>query len=171
MQIRFKTQASELNAALAIVGTVTPRPITPQGGSGYLFVVRGDRCYLYSRDTLRVARADFPIEPIEGEGAFIYPAENIGLLDRAGDGEITFTATVDGENNKVAFQATSGAKDSRSTYDPRLMSTCDKDVEAATNEKEFPVGILKEAIRQAKPFLAEESDKNAPGQRRPWEVP
>lgn len=161
MQIRFKTQASELNAALAIVGTVTPRPITPQGGSGYLFVVRGDRCYLYSRDSLRVARADFPIEALEGEGAFIYPAENIGLLDRAGDGSIVFTATSEGENHKVSFLADSGAKDSRSTYDPRLMSTCDKDVEAATNEKVFSVGILKEAIRQAKPFLAEESDKRA----------
>jgi len=161
MQIRFKTQATELNAALAIVGTVTPRPITPQGGSGYLFVVRGERCFLYSRDSLRVARADFPIEPLEGEGAFIYPAENIGLLDRAGDGMITFTATVDGDNFRVAFQADSGAKDSRTTYDPRLMTPCDKDVEAAGAEKVFSVGILKEALRQARPFLADESDKRA----------
>lgn len=161
MQIRFKTQASELNAALAIVGTVTPRPITPQGGSGYLFVVRGERCFLYSRDSLRVARAEFAIEPLEGEGAFIYPAENIGLLDRAGDGSITFTATVDPEKDtyRVAFQADSGAKDSRTTYDPRLMTPCDKDVEAAADEKVFSVGLLKEALRQARPFLVSESDK------------
>ena len=161
MQIRFKTQASELNAALAIVGVVAPRPITPQGGSGYLFVVRGERCFLYSRDTLRVARADFAIEPVEGEGAFIYPAENIGLLNRAGDGVITFTASSEGDTHKVAFSADSGAKDSRATYDFRLMATCDKDFEAASNEKVFSVGILKEALRQAKPFLADDSHKQA----------
>jgi len=161
MQIKFKAQAGDLNEALAIVGTVTPRPITPQGGSGYLFVVRGERCFLYSRDSLRVARADFPIEPIEGEGAFIYPAENIGLLDRAGDGVITFTASSEGDTHRVAFQADSGAKDSRTTYDPRLMLPCDKDVESATNEKSFSVGILREAFRQARPFLADDSDKHA----------
>jgi len=160
MQIKFKTQASALTHALSIVGTVTPGLATPQGYSGYLFVVRGERCFLYSRDSLRVARADFPIEPIEGEGAFIYPADRIKLLELAGDGAITFTATVDEKAStfKVAFQADSGAKDNRSTYDPRLMTPCDKEVEAAGTEKTFPVGILKEALRQARPFMLEDSD-------------
>lgn len=161
MQIRFKAQAKDLHDALSVVSIVAPRPITPQGGSGFLFVVRGERCYLYSRDALRVARADFAIEPLEGEGAFIYPAENVGLLERAGDGAITFTASSEGETHRVSFLADSGAKDSRSTYDPRLMSTCDKDVEAATDERTFSVGILREALRQARPFLAGDADKRA----------
>ena len=141
------------------MGTVPPKQITPQGASGYLFVVRGERCFLYSRDSLRVARADFPIEPIEGEGAFIYPSDHIKLLKLAGDGDITFTATVDTATDtfKVAFQASSGAKDNRSTYNPQLMTPCDKEVEAATSEKVFPVGLLREALRQARPFMIEDS--------------
>jgi len=161
MQIKFKTEATALHDALAIVGIVTPRPITPQGGSGYLFVIRGERCFLYSRDSLRVVRADFAIEPIEGEGAFIYPAENIGLLERAGDGGITFTASSEGDVHRVSFLADSGAKDSRTTYDPRLMTPCDKDVDAATEERSFAVGILKEALREARPFIADAEDKKA----------
>lgn len=159
MPIKFKTDAASLQDALAIVGIVTPRPITPQGGSGYLFVVRGGRCYLYSRDATRVTRADFPVEVIEGEGSFIYPAENIGLLERAGDGGITFTAQSDGDSHRVSFVADTGAKDTRTTYDPRLMTPCDKDVESATGERTFMVGILKEAMRQAKPFLLSDDKK------------
>lgn len=159
MQIKFKAPGGAIQAALSVVSIVAPRPITPQGGSGYLFVVRGDRCYLYSRDVTRVARADFAIERIEGEGAFIYPAENVGLLERAGDGDITFTATSEGDTHRVSFLADSGAKDSRATYDPRLMTPCDKDVESATEERVFCVGILKEALRQAKPFLLDGDKK------------
>lgn len=159
MQIRFKAQSADLNAALAVVGIVTPRPITSQGDSGFLFVVRGERCFVYSRDNTHVARADFPIEDVDGEGAFIYPAKNVGLLGGSGDGQITFTASSEGDVHRVGFTATSGAKDSRTTYDPRLMSTCDKDVEAAGAGTPFSVGILKEALRQAKPFLAPEDAK------------
>lgn len=159
MQIKFKTNAAALQEALAIVGIVSPRPITPQGGSGYLFVVRDNRCYLYSRDATRVARADIAVEEVEGTGAFIYPAEYVGLLGRAGDGDIEFTATSEGEVHRVSFQSSSGAKDSRTTYDPRLLAPCDKDFEAATGERAFPVGVLKEALRQAKPFILEADKK------------
>lgn len=155
MKIEFRAQAADINEALGVVSIVPPRPITPQGGSGYLFVVKGERCFLYSSDSLHTARAEFPIEPVEGEGSFIYPSENIGLLKLAGDGTITFSVSSEGDVHKVSFKSTSGAKDSRSSYDPRLMSTCDKAVEAATNEKVFPVGVLREALTNAKAFIAD----------------
>ena len=154
MKIEFKTQSAVLNEALSLVSIVTPRPITPQGGGGYLFVVRGERCFVYSSDRLRTARADFPIEPIEGEGAFIWPAEYIGLLKLAGDGGITFTAVNDTDKWTASFRADSGNKSSRTTYDPKLMATCDKAVEEAKGEKVFPAGLLKEALNAAQGFAA-----------------
>ncbi len=159
--IRFRASAKALQDALHIVSLVPPRPITATGGCGFLFVVRGDLCFLYSRDSLRVARATFPIQDVEGEGMFIYPAENIGLLERAGDGMLSFTASSEEDVHQVQFSAESGATASRTSYDPRLLATCDKDLDAAVAGHSFPVGLLKEAFREAKPFLPGDDDKRA----------
>ena len=64
--MKFRVQASDLNEALSIVGIVPPRPVTPQGGSGYLFVVKGEQCFIHSRDALRRVRAEVAITDVDG---------------------------------------------------------------------------------------------------------
>ena len=168
--MKFQVKAADLNTALDIVSIVPPRPITPQGGSGYLFVVRGETCYVYSRDSLRVARADFPIEAVEGEGAFIYPSDYVQGFRFLQDEVLSFEATSEGDTHIVKYTSRSGAGAERTSYDPKLMAGCDKDVENATSEREYPVALLREAIGLAKPFLAKPQDSKAEDQYKAIQV-
>lgn len=157
--MKIKFNATELIAALDVVSIVTPKPVTPAVGAGYLFVVREGRCYVYSRDALSVARADFPLAEVEGEGSFVYPAEYIGAL-RFLDGH---TCTIEAEAQEddryvVRYSASNGAKSERSSFDPRLLSTCDEDLDATTASFEFSSSLLRESIRLAKPFLSDAGD-------------
>jgi hypothetical protein len=156
--MKFQAKAADLNAALGIVSIVPPRPITPQGGAGYLFVVRGETCYVYSRDSLRVARADFPVTAVDGEGSFIYPADYVQGFQFLQDEVLEFEAVSDGDVHTVKYTSRSGAGSERTSYDPKLMADCDKDVEAAKNDRSFSVAILREAISLAKPFLSKPQD-------------
>lgn len=166
MDLNFKMQAAALNAALDVVSIVPPRPITQEGGSGYLFVVRKaddgsgqDRCYVYSQDNYRQARADFEVTDVEGEGAFIYPAQNIDAF-RYAEGDITFRVHSDKESDThtVKYDFGSGAGGDRSTFDPKLLSTNDAKLREAEPGQEFPVAVLREALSMAKPFLAKTTD-------------
>ena len=159
--MKFQAKAADLNAALDIVSIVPPRPITQQGGAGYLFVVQGSTCYVYTRDALRVARADFPIEGVEGEGAFIYPADYIQGFRFLQDEVLTFEAVSEGDVHTVKYTSRSGAGAERTSYDPKLMAAFGKDVDSATNERTFAVPLLREAISLAKPFLAKPQDNKA----------
>jgi hypothetical protein len=157
MQIKFKVSATLLNDALDTVSVVAPRAITPQGNTGYLFVVSGETCRVYSQDALRVARASFPISEVEGEGPFIYPSQHIGAFKFA-DGDISFTAVSDGDSHHVSYDIGGGAGTHRTTLDPKLLATCDRDIEAATNERQFPVALLRESMSMSRPFMAEAKD-------------
>lgn len=168
--MKFQAKAADLNAALDIVSIVPPRPITPQGGRGYLFVIRGETCFVYSRDSLHVARADFPVTEVDGEGSFIYPADYIEGFRFLQDEVLTFEATSNGDVHTVKYSAGSGAGSERTSYDPKLMASCDKDVEAASNERDFSVAILREAISLAKPFLAKPQDNKAEDQYKAIQV-
>jgi len=167
MELKFKLQAAALNSALDVVSIVPPRPITPQGGMGYLFIVRNDasgnpRCYVYSRDTHRVARADFAISDVEGEGAFIYPSNFVEAFKHV-DGDITFSIQDDGTNRmaKYTFGANNAAESEVPIFDYRLIAGCDKELsEAETDEKKFSVAILREAIGMANPFLPKPNDQH-----------
>lgn len=157
--MKFKAKASNLIGVLDVVSIVTPRPITPQQGSGYLFVVRGDRCYVYSRDTTCVSRADFPIEESDGDGSFVYPAANIDALKFLGSGEVcTFEASQKDEMFVVKYESGSGASSERTSFDPQLLSTCDEDLKNVKIEYKFPSGLLKESISMGRPFLAKAQD-------------
>lgn len=159
--MKFQVNAADLNAALDIVSIVKPRPITPQNGSGFLFVVRGDVCYVYSRDERQVSRAHFPVTNADGEGSFIYPSEFVKGFRFLQDEVLSFEATSEGDVHTVRYTSNSGAESERTSYDPRLMAGCDRDVEAATDERTFPVAILREAISSAKPFLPKPDDQRA----------
>lgn len=157
--MKIKFNATELIAALDVVSIVTPKPVPPTAGAGYLFVVRENRCYVYSRDALTVARADFPVSEVEGEGSFVYPAEYISAL-RFLDGHTCVIEAEAQEDDRfiVRYSASNGAKSERTSFDPRLLSTCDDDLDATTTSFDFSSPLLREAIRLAKPFLADAGD-------------
>ena len=169
-EVKFQVAASDLTAALSVVSILTPRPITPNGKAGYLFVVRDGLCYVYSRDSLRVARAHFPVQEVDGEGSFIYPSEYIKGFQFLQDDVLTFTAVSDGDTHTVKFTSRSGAGSERTSYDPKLMAVCDKDVESAKKERSFPVYVLREAIGVAKPFLSEPQDNRVDEQYKALQI-
>lgn len=165
MQIRFKLDANDLNAALDVVSIVTPQPIDPKGGAGYLFVVRGDRCHIYSRDLHHVAKADFPIREVEGEGAFIYPNEFAGAFKFFEGDTIDFDVNRDeGGAYVVKYRTGSGANAERTAFDPTRVKTCDTDLQNAKDDRSYPVAVLREGFAQMHSFLADTKDQKTEDQ-------
>lgn len=162
-KIQIKFNAKHLVAALARVGVVSPRPLNPQGATGYLIVVREGSAWVYSRDVTHVARAKFPVTDVVSEGmdAFIYPAKHVSGFGFLGDAEVTLTATSDGDTHRVSYTSTSGAGSDRATYDPRSLATIDRDLESAQNERTYPPAVLKDAFTQVKPFLSKPGEAGA----------
>lgn len=163
--MKFKLNTPDLINALDVVSIVAPRPVTPQGGAGYLFVVRGEKCFVYSRDAMTVARAEFPVSDVEGEGAFVYPAQYIDALRYLGP-TATFETEAAEERFLVKYEDDMGASGERLSFDPMLLSTCDKDLDKAATSYEFPAGILREAINMGRPFLAKPQDTRAEEQHK-----
>lgn len=160
MGITFKVKASDLNAAIEVASIVPPKPFDKQGSSGYLFVIRGDTGYVYSRDAQHVSRAHFPLIEVEGEGPFIYPAAFIGSFSSFTDDVLTFEVKNDDDNFVVKYTAMDGkAWEERPTFDHRQLQTCDKELTAATNERTFPVPILREALSQSRNFTETKDSK------------
>lgn len=159
MEIKFKVAAEEFNAALGVVSIVKPQP-TPQGGGGYLFVVQGTTCRVYSKNGGHEARASFEIQDVEGEGPFMYPADHVGALSYV-QGLIAFTATSDGDSFKVRYTHGGSGVSERVSFDPRTMHNFEKDVEIAkaATPREFDIKILQTALGMAGAFMAKVSDK------------
>ncbi len=156
MKLKFKTD--ELIAALDSVSIVPPRPVTSDGASaGYLFVVRGDLCFVYSRDAQHVARANLSVVEADGEGSFIYPSAYADAFKFVGD-EVEFEVSNENDSYTIKYTTRSGATAERTGCDPRLLSACDKDLEEASEGCEFPVSVLHEAIGAAKVFLPKPTD-------------
>jgi len=164
MKITLKLK--DLIDALDIVSIVPPNPITPQGGAGYLFVIReGSSCSIYSRDALHVARATIGCmmgDGYTGEGSFIFPAGFTDGFRFLKDEEIEIEAKQEADAFTVSWSTGSGAGADRASYDPKLMGSCDKDLAEATDERKFPVGLFREALSLAKPFLAKANDTRVP---------
>ncbi len=162
--MKFTVDSNVLKAALDTVAGVTPKPLTPNGASGYLLVVDAvdeggtATCSIYSRDALHVARATFPITEADGTGSFIYPATSIAAFRFFDRQPITFEASLDGETYKVAYVTASGAKSEKVTVDPALMATCDKDLVDSTVVASFSAGVLRQALAMVKPFLGQPQD-------------
>jgi hypothetical protein len=160
MQIEFNMV--DLVSALDVVAIVSPRGVTASGAAGYLFVVRDNRCYMYSRDNSCVAMSHFPLISSDGDGQFVYPAEYINglkLLAATSDTCKVF-ATNEEEKFTVRYESSSGAKAERSSFDPNLLVTCDKDLADASGAVDFSAGLLREAILQARPFLAKDANQD-----------
>ena len=162
MKLTFKGQ--KLIEALSFVGIVEPRALTAQQNSAaYLFNCKVENgkpvCRVYSRGGEQVARAGFELEELEGEGLFTLPSKHADLIREIPDDMITIESKTenksDGEAFVVSLRSTSGTKYEHSTYDPRLISPCDKDFEAALKNGAvtYNVGILRESLSLAAPFL------------------
>jgi hypothetical protein len=163
MEIRFKVDANDLNTALGVVSVVTPQASAGGGGGGYLFVVQGDQCRVYSKSGGHEARAVFPISEVTGEGAFMYPAEHTGAFAYV-TGLISFVATSDKDSFRVRYTHGTSGKSERVSFDPRAMHNFEKDVEnarAQVQPKKFSIEILKTALSVAKSFLPKANDSAA----------
>jgi len=162
MKISFDME--NLVAALDLASIVPPK-IT--GAAGFLFVVKGEKCFVYSRDTACVARAQFALKESDGDGSFAYPAEYINALKVLSSTSDTceIEALQDGEKFTVRYKSSSGAKAERGSFDPRILETCDQDLEESEESSSFMPGLLREAISQAKPFISKEdnADENLKG--------
>jgi hypothetical protein len=155
MEIKFKINATVLNNALGVVSIVPPIAATPQGGSGYLFVVSGKTCKVYTKDRTQLARTSFEIEDVEGEGPFMYPSQFIDTFKFI-KGDIQFTASEQDGVFRVKYLAEGGYKDDRVSFDPRSMEIFDKKIEAAEQTiqpRKFNIPILREALSVSKVFL------------------
>jgi hypothetical protein len=161
--MKITLKLADLIKALAIVSIVPPRPLTPAGGAGYLFVIRtGGLCSIYSRDALHVARATISCDETDTEGSFIFPSEFTSGFRFLRDDEITIESKVEADNFTVSWSTNSGAGADRASFDPKLMASCDRDLAGAKDERSFPVGLFKEAMTLAKPFLGKADDTRIP---------
>ena len=180
MEIKFKVTADDLRAALDTIRIVKPMPATQDGAVGYLFVVgkKKDRtsegapgpndgkdcCWVYSRDVLRTARAEFFIHDVEGEGDFVYPADHIEGFKYAA-GEIEFTAKSEGESHSVRYSFGKSDKGQanveHTTWDPKLHTPLDKTFREAQGDHKYQTTILRQALAMSTKFIASDSDRNA----------
>ncbi len=157
-QMKFKMKTADLTNAISLASIVAPRQVNAQSGSGYLFVVKGETCSVYSRDVTSVAKAEFPVTDVTEEGSFVYPAQYVDAFAHVGE-TITFEAkALEDDKFLVRYEDDMGRDMERMSFDPVLLSTCDRDLEQSTDPQEFPVGMLREAISLARPFLASTKD-------------
>ena len=156
MKTKINFNLQDLNEALEVVSIVTPSPVTQSGGAGYLFVVRGTECFLYSRNAQCVSRAKFPLIESSGDGSFAFPAEYLGALKfLIAEGTCEIEATSDEGRHTVEYHTPGGAESEFGSFDPSLLATCDEDFESTQVKHIFSSSILREAISLARPFIAD----------------
>jgi hypothetical protein len=158
--MKFKTQTTELAKALSTASVVHPSPIDSQGSSGFLFVVRGERCYIYSDDGHQKSRVEFPIFDVEGEGAFVYPAGPTAFQYL--DGWVELEPGEEKGAFLVKYRTEGGASSTMPTFDPRALQSLDKDLESASEGPTFPAVLLKDAIAMGKSYLADGDGARVP---------
>ncbi len=154
--MKLKLQAVDLRQALEIVSLVTPKPVTSQGGEGYLFEVRGDKCTISSRDMSRFARSEVSVTAVEGEGFFVYPADRAGSVKYM-DGWIEIETGNEEDSHWIKYTTEGGASAERASFNPALLQAGNDDGEEIV-EHEYPAAVLKEALTLARPFMIKPND-------------
>ncbi len=153
--MKIRLAVPTLNEALDVVSIVPPQARTPEGGAGFLFVLRGGRCSIYSRDQTHQARVDVPFnaESSDTEGSFIFPADKVSALKFL-DGWIQIESGKTDDRDWVKYETEGKAEQDLSTVDPRLMQSIDAALEKTTEIGAYPSAVLREAISMARPFIA-----------------
>lgn len=158
-EIKFTVDADQLNKALKMASIVSPQVLAEQE-RGYLFVVGGDRCHIYSKNGGHEARSSFPIFDVEGSGSFMYPSDYIGTFNFI-SGPIAFVATEEGKSFKIKHTHGPTGVIDRPSFDPRSMNSFEKDIQAAIASQQpklFNIKILQLALGMAKSFAAKEKE-------------
>lgn len=164
--IRINFQLNDIMEALDVVSAVTPHD-TSNGneGAGYLFIVRGEECFLYSNDSNCIARAKFKLIESSGDGSFVFPYKNLvnSLRPLAKEEETcVIEATCDEGSYKVKYiTSPDGAEAEFGSFSPDSISRFDDDLESAPDTYEFNIGVLREAISLARFYLAPKTDSEA----------
>jgi len=158
MEIKFTVDAEQLNKALKMSSIISPQ-MTAEQERGFLFVVSGDVCKIYSKNGGHEVRTSFPVTDVEGEGSFMYPADYIGEFAFVSE-PITFTATSEGETFKVKYTFGSSGETVRASFDPRSMNLFEKDIQNAMSDepKVYNIKTLQMAIGMAKNFAAKPNE-------------
>ena len=167
MNTRINFNLTDIISALDVVSTVTPHSTLANEGAGYLFVVRGKECFLYSSDENCISRAKFDLIESSGDGAFVFPAKNLSssLRPLAKEEEtciIEAHSDEDGRHTVKYVTAPDRAEAEFGTFSPDSISRYDEDLEAATESYEYSPGILREAISLARAFMAHKTDSAVP---------
>lgn len=167
MDIRINFNLTDIISALDVASTVTPHSTLANEGAGYLFVVRGKECFLYSSDENCISRAKFDLIDSSGDGAFVFPAKNLSssLRPLAKEEEtcvIEAHSDEDGRHTVKYITSPDGAEAEFGTFAPDSISRYDEDLEAASEVYEYSPGILREAISLSRAFMADKSDSTAP---------
>lgn len=167
MDIRINFNLTDIISALDVASTVTPHSTLANEGAGYLFVVRGQECYLYSSDENCISRAKFDLIESSGDGAFVFPAKNLSssLRPLAKEEEtcvIEAHSDEDGRHTVKYITSPDGAEAEFGTFAPDSISRYDEDLESASESYEYSPGVLREAISLSRAFMADKSDSTAP---------
>lgn len=156
-KMKMSVVASDFLDALSVVGSVTPKPITPNGISGFLLKVEENKCRIYSRDTYHISKVSVDVEEAE-DGSAIYPASNVAALKFLGDQKITLRSFFEDGAHLLEVVSTEGASSKKVTVDPDLYLSSDEEVAHATEGESFPVGVLNHILNTVKPFCADAKD-------------
>ena len=149
--MQLKVNAARLVQALDITSIPDERQLTPQKGSsavrfcGFHDGAGRARCRIYARSDTDVACSGFALDDLQGQGAFTFPRAPLDVV-RTFPGTHTVTMTaVDTANDGTGFRATlessGGVRYEQSTYDPHLITPCDKDFEIARATGVAPILI------------------------------
>lgn len=155
--MKFKVNLSTLTQAMDKVSLV--KPMNKSGDSGYLFVVRGDTCYIHSEDANHRARVSCTeLRDVEGEGVFVFPAEDIGAFKFVTEDWVEFETRVD-QGVHILTWGPEGVEGAEiNALDPRGFSPVDKELDSAQQSHSFPVSLLREGISLARSYLAQPGD-------------
>lgn len=155
--MKFRVRSADLSDVLKVVTLVSPIVVTLKGLAGFLFVVEGDKCSIHSRDDQRRVKVTVPIQDVEGEGSFVYPADKINALNYL-DGWIEFESGQDGDRYWVKYLSERGAKAEWGVCDPELLQPLDEDLAETSEGFQIPSAILREGLTMTKSYLAPSSD-------------
>lgn len=161
--MKFKVLTAEWTGALAVVSSITPSAVDALGTSGYLCVVRGEKCFLYSEGDRQRVRVQIPVFDVEGEGAFVFPTGPHGDL-RYVDGAVEFEAGEDQEAHVVwcrreAGRTKAGGVHKIVTFNPSMLKSLDADFGKAEKTATLPVVVLKEALNMTRPYLSDPKEQ------------
>jgi hypothetical protein len=157
--MKFKVVTKDLVDTINLVSIVTPAP--KEGAVGFLCVVRGDRCYIYSSDDKHSVRGDVQISDVDGSGSFVFPAGKVDVLKYT-SGWIELNATQEDDKHLLSFVTEGGAEGDLPTFDPSYLTAIDENLEAAKEAFQCSAGVLREALNFAKAYPVKPNELKSP---------